>query len=337
MNLYQSEIHRTRRRVLTLIFAIMAGVGLLALTVIMWFNSSTGPTEAQLADAQEIADEMNGEYEECASDENFFEDSPDWSWALEDEYYEDYSHEEMCAEFFTTGSEWVAEDFIYTYTFHLDREGVYIIMGAVLVVGLLAMLLSASAIGAEWTSGGMANLLVWHPNRLRVWGAKLGAALTITAASLVATAIVAFGLLYLTASVRGEVGNLNAVWWEDSLEIISRTVALGLGMSVLGASLAMLGRHTAIAGGIIAGYLIIGDLLVRFASIALRIEFPERLSLYTWVEAWLLGRKELFQWTAAGREETMVITSTDAGILIGLVIAGFAVLATWAFAKRDVT
>jgi hypothetical protein len=184
----------------------------------------------------------------------------------------------------------------------------------------------------------MSNLMVWHPNRMQLWGAKLGAALAVCAAAVIALTVLGFGLLMLTAAVRGDVGDLDGPWWEETLEYLLRTGILALGMTTLGASLAMLGRHTAIAGGVIAGYLIVGDLLVRMTTLALPVPYPERLSLYTWVGAWISGRIELYDWENSGMDmnpDVMVITWGDAGLMLGAIVLLFGALATWSFQRRD--
>ncbi|MFG3340142.1 ABC transporter permease subunit [Glycomyces sp. NPDC048151] len=338
MNLFKAELRRLARRRLSLVFGIIAAAGLLVMAAVFWFTSSKGPTEEELAAAQAEADVMNEgnyEFQECLEDEEFFEQD-DYSWVEGDPYYEDMSHEEICAMALGGVN---AEDLIYTYTFVFADQGPMLLIGVAIVAGLIMMMLASSAIGAEWSSGGLANLLLWHPNRLKVWGSKLGAAAVVCAAAVLALMLLAFGLLYVIAAARGEVGDVDAGWWDENLPMFARAAVLSVGMTVLGASLAMLGRHTAISGGIIAGYLIIGDLLVRYAGMALRMPFEERLSLYTWVIAWIEGRIELQHWDdySAMAPEVMVITSTEAGMLLGGIVLGFAVLATWAFQRRDVS
>lgn len=337
MNLFKTELRRIARRRLTMVFGIIAAAGLLVLAAVFWFTSSKGPTEAELADAQAEADRMNEEnyeYDQCLDDEAYFE-TEEYSFIEGEPYYEDMSHDELCADMFGM---WTAEDLIYTYTFDFAAESPLILIGVAIIAGLIMMMLASSLIGAEWSSGGMANLLLWHPNRMKVWGAKLGAAAAVCAAAVVALMLLAFGLLYVIAAARGEVGDLDSAWWNENLEKFARAGVLSVGMTVLGASLAMLGRHTAISGGIIAGYLIIGDMLVRFAAMALEMAYPERLSLYTWVTAWIEGRIELFDWSDMGSDQPdiMVITSSEAGLLLGGIVLLFAALATWAFKRRDV-
>jgi ABC-2 type transport system permease protein len=338
VNPFKAELRRLARRRLSLVFGIIAAAGLLVLAGVFWFTSSKGPTEAELADAQAEADRMNEEnyeYEECLDDEAYLE-AEEYSWIEGDPYFEGMTHEELCANVFGM---WTAEDLIYTYTFVFADESPLILIGAVVIAGLIMMMLGSSAIGAEWSSGGLANMLLWHPNRLKVWGAKLGAVSAVCAAAVIVVLLLTFGLLYMTAAARGEIGDLNAAWWDENLPKFARAGLLSVAMTVLGASLAMLGRHTAISGGIIAGYLIVGDMLVQFASMAIQMPFPERMSLYTWVSAWIDGKIELHDWSEINQEfpDVMVITSTEAGLLLGGIVLGFAALASWAFHRRDVS
>ena len=339
MNLFKAELRRILRRRLTMAFGIVAVAGVLVLTVAMWLASSPGATEAELAEAQIEADAMNEgntDFQECIEDEEFFENNEDYSWVNGDPYYQDMPHEEVCA--MATGG-WLAEELINTYSFDFAEEGLVMMFGVVIVAGLLMMMLASSAIGAEWSSGSMSNLLLWHPNRLKVWGAKLGAALTLCAAAVIVLLVLAFGLLYMTSAVRGEPGDMNAAWWGDSIPQLTRTAVLALGMTALGASMAMLGRHTAVAGGVIAGYLIVGEMLVQLISVWLPMAYPERLSLYTWIGAWITGKTELYDWDESGTSMTpdvMVITASEAGLLLGAIVLVFGLLATWAFKRRDV-
>ncbi|GAA1670111.1 hypothetical protein GCM10009830_14980 [Glycomyces endophyticus] len=338
MNLFRSELRRIARRRLSLVFGILMLAGLVGLSVIMASISSKGPSEEALASAQAQADEwneQNPDYLECVRDEDYFDGNEYYSWVETDPEYEDMDHQEAC-EYFVGGSR--AEDFIWSYTFSFEGEAPFLLVGVLVVTGLIMMMLASSAIGAEWSSGGMSNLMVWHPNRMGLWGAKLGAALAACAAAVVAMAALGFALLLAAAALRGEVGDLDGPWWEETLTYVLRTGVLALGMTALGASLAMLGRHTAVAGGVIAGYLIIGDLIVRMVSMNLSMPFPDRLSLYTWAGAWITGRIELQDWSASGMDMTpdvMVITWGDAGVLLGGIVLLFGALATWSFHRRD--
>ena len=56
------------------------------------------------------------------------------------------------------------------------REAPDLLRAGIVIAALLAFLLSASVIGAEWGSGMFASLLTWEPRRWRVLAAKTAAA-----------------------------------------------------------------------------------------------------------------------------------------------------------------
>ncbi|WP_035696458.1 hypothetical protein [Glycomyces tenuis] len=66
------------------------------------------------------------------------------------------------------------------------------------------------------------------------------------------------------------------------------------------------------------------------------IKYPDLLSLYTWIGAWIEGRMELEYWDpVTGLPDQLVLTATHAGLVLGAIMLVFAALATWSFAKRD--
>ena len=71
------------------------------------------------------------------------------------------------------------------------------------VLALVAYIIGASFVGAEWSSGGMMNLLLRRPQRLRVLGTKLAALLVFFTALTVVFSAVWTGVFYLIAQARG--------------------------------------------------------------------------------------------------------------------------------------
>ena len=69
----------------------------------------------------------------------------EYSWIEGEPYYEEMTHEELCADMFGM---WTAEDLIWTYTFVFADESPLILIGVVIIAGLIMMMLGSSAIGA---------------------------------------------------------------------------------------------------------------------------------------------------------------------------------------------
>jgi ABC-2 type transport system permease protein len=134
-----------------------------------------------------------------------------------------------------------------------------IIEAAALTIGLLGFLLGASAIGSEWTAGTYAFLLTIEPRRFRVAVAKIGAAVVVVTVAGVSALALATGGAAIVSSLRGTAGaNVSNLF-----ELISRATALIAGLTLAGASLAMIGRRMVTALIVALAYLLGGELLVR--------------------------------------------------------------------------
>jgi ABC-2 type transport system permease protein len=252
-----------------------------------------------------------------------------------------------CEDFFGTGGfqPTVADFLPSTWVFAEDGTDLLLIFGVILA--LFGFATGASAVGAEWTSGGMTNLLLWRPRRLVVLGAKLGTLLL----SVLVTGLIllAFwiGLLCAIAVFRGSFGHLTAGVIESMALSATRSLALGLALTALGFAIASIGRSTASALGIAVGYVVVieagGMVVARLAN----IHRPERFLLSRYVAAWLYKSQQFdTQQTCLLRSGpgpqvcsggAWFIRMGSAAEVLGILIA---VLLAWAFIamrRRDVT
>ncbi len=128
---------------------------------------------------------------------------------------------------------------------------------SVFVTALALLFLSASLIGAEFSSGSLANWLSFVPERTRVFTSKLGALVLVGAVATALTSALSIGLTALLAKAAGaEVTGLAKV---DAAG--ARGVLIGIIAVVIGFSLAMLTRHTIAAAGTVLGYLFLSFVL----------------------------------------------------------------------------
>lgn len=142
--------------------------------------------------------------------------------------------------------------------FHLSSLSTQLM--AVAVVGLLlAVVVGATAVGAEWQAGTFTSLLTWEPRRQRVLAAKMTAAVAVTTlGALVVALVLGLGDL-VVAATRGTVDSHGLVRLLAGAEL---RALLGVALAVLaGMALAMLTRHTAGALGLLGGYLVLGELV----------------------------------------------------------------------------
>lgn len=139
---------------------------------------------------------------------------------------------------------------------------------SVFVTALALLFLSASVIGAEFSSGSLANWLSFVPERTKVFTSKFVALVLVGAVATAVTSALAIGLTALLTTIAGaQVTGLAKV---DATG--ARGVLLGVIAVVIGFSLAMLTRHTIAAAGTVLGYLFLSFVLtiVMFAVPALQ-------------------------------------------------------------------
>lgn len=147
--------------------------------------------------------------------------------------------------------------------FHFARSASGPVNGAIVGVGVLGVVLGASAIGAEWSAGTFAGLLTWEPRRLRVLAAKLLALAALVVA--IATVAVAVQLLvyWAIAGTRGTLAGTTSHVVRDLIGRGARGVGVVGLLSVAAASTAGILRSTAGALGAAAGYLVAFEILGR--------------------------------------------------------------------------
>jgi ABC-2 type transport system permease protein len=124
---------------------------------------------------------------------------------------------------------------------------------AIYLTGLAMFFVAASFIGAEFTTGAIANWLSFVPRRVPVFASKLISVLTFALlVSALASAFV-LGMAALLTSVHGgEVSGLQS--W---LSMAGRGVAAAGALAVVGYCMGLITRHTAAALGVLLGYLFV--------------------------------------------------------------------------------
>lgn len=137
---------------------------------------------------------------------------------------------------------------------------------AVLLSSFLALfasyLVSSSSIGAEYTSGAIANWLTFVPQRLKVFGSKLVAVVLTSAVIGAAVNFVMIGLVALLTSVYG--GALTGAG--GIAATAGRGVVLAVVAGVVGFGVALVTRHTVAALGLVLAYLVVATVLRPLAG-----------------------------------------------------------------------
>ncbi|MFI6760763.1 ABC transporter permease subunit [Micromonospora sp. NPDC050417] len=231
------------------------------------------------------------------------------------------------------------EDFL-NGVFVFERQIRGLIYFLITFLALFGFLVGASYIGADLTSGGMTNLLLWRPQRLTVLGTKLG---TLLGAVLGVSALASplfVGAFWLVAEVRGITGTLDVDFWSFLLPTIVRGWVLTLMVTAIGFTIAVLGRHTAAALGVLAAYGVLWEGGGRIVMEIVDAPRPDLWMLSTYIGAWLLGQVQLTTTAATCQEmycpPVFYAVNWPTGLLVlSLVVATFVAASFTSFRKRD--
>jgi hypothetical protein len=211
------------------------------------------------------------------------------------------------------------------------------------ILALVAFVVGASFVGAEWSTGGMMNLLLWRPRRLGVLLTKLAALLTgVTAVTLLGAAAWT-AAFWAVGSYRGSTARMTGGVWESFALTGLRGFALVVVAAVVGFALASVGRHTAFALGGVLAVAVVGQFGLGVVLTLADVRFPEAWLLPTYGLAWMNKQVKLENFEACNysamsvcQPDTFTITWQHASALlaVGLVLALGAALLS--MRRRDI-
>ena len=196
--------------------------------------------------------------------------------------------------------------------------------GTTVPIVLLAWLLGASFLGAEWHAGTMTTLLAWEPRRIRVLLMKAFAAILVAFVGAVLFQAVLGLALTPAAVLRGTTaGTKTRAWFETLLGVVLRGATLAAIAAAIGAAIATVARNTAAALGLAFGYLLIVENLLGVLR-------------HGW-RSWFFGVNAVVLVDGHRHPEVLPRSVLQAGLLLGLYGVAFLTIATSWFARRDVT
>ena len=133
-----------------------------------------------------------------------------------------------------------------------------------LLVGwaLLAVVLGAGLIGAEYKAGTIETALLWEPRRLRVLGAKYAAGALAAIGATVALSALLFVMLAPTLLLRGTTEGMDGDFWGGVTAAVGRGSLIAALAALAGMALATVTRGT--AGGIATVYVGLGGAEILF-------------------------------------------------------------------------
>lgn len=134
---------------------------------------------------------------------------------------------------------------------------------AIVLLVFGALLAAASFVGADWKTGMFGTLLTWEPRRMRVAGARLGTAALAAAAIALALECVFIAALLPAMLAHGGADGVDHAWAVGLITAMGKGAVLAALAAITGASVALIGRNTAVALGAAFCYLNVVEPAVR--------------------------------------------------------------------------
>jgi ABC-2 type transport system permease protein len=236
------ELKRLRSRRVSLVAAILvlAAVGLFQLVVA---SEVTPPSAADVTQQQQYYEQAHQDWEQNHA-------------AQEGACAAQGGSPSDCAQ-----PEPTPADFSLTATAFSDIAPAAVQLSAYVAL-LAAFLVGASFIGAEYSTGSLANWLTFVPRRLTVYGSKLVAVVLASALGGAVANFVMLGLVALLTRLNG--GALTGL--RTVADDAGRAVPIAVLAGVAGFVFALLTRHTVAALGIALGYVVVSAVLSTVAS-----------------------------------------------------------------------
>lgn len=198
-----------------------------------------------------------------------------------------------------------------------------ILKGTTAPLVIVAWLIGASAIGADWQSRTLTTLLTWEPRRTRVLLVKAAAAMAIAAAFFLVAQALLFGALLPSVLAHGTTAGADAGWARELAGVVGRGTVMVAVAAGIGFALASVGRNTAAAMGIGFAYVVVIEQVVG--------QFLE-----DWRRWLLLGNIIVFVVGQGEAEGVPGRSVLGAGLFLVAVTAGLLVGAAAVFRRRDV-
>jgi ABC-type transport system involved in multi-copper enzyme maturation permease subunit len=322
-SLLRAEMLRFRSRRFIQVLVAVAVLGWLAVLVIGLLNFGD-PTEADYAAAeatiQQLVDEQNSFREQCLTETGLDPDDP--------------SAEMTCGPVGAV-SDFRVEDFLTVGPFSFVDDAQSGALAFAAASAVLAFLIGATWIGADWSSRSIVALLFWETRRNRVLAAKV----TVLAGAAALLAVVAqvswLAMAGIWSAAAGDGQTVPQGFWADLAATAGRATLAVVLVAVLGFGLTSLVRNTGAALGIGFVYFaivesVIGGLRPHWQPWLLRSNIgglveDGGLTIYIWDQAAF----------ATGEPTVYLVGNLQAGLYLGAVTAVILAAGAWLFARRD--
>ena len=221
----------------------------------------------------------------------------------------------------------------YSYRQVLSTEAVLdgLLPSLTTLLGLVALIIGTTFVGAEWVSGSMSNLLLFEPRRGRVWLAK------VVVVAVVGTAFATLVLgLAIAGSLAAAISWSDASWgstrsWYAAYSIL-RGIIVVVAIAVVGVAITLALRSTIATVGLAFGYAMVGEAMLR----AINREAVEPWLLSSHMVAFLNGELKLYGDSFARRPEVTVLHLQTSALYLGALMLVLLVVSWLTFRRRDI-
>ncbi|GAA2899347.1 hypothetical protein Acy02nite_44830 [Actinoplanes cyaneus] len=332
MSLFRAETRRLTKRRFTK-FSV-----LIALIVLGLIAGGTAYTHAKASAETRATAE--------AQAENEWKDQVRFAEEAQQECQKDPSkYGGNCADITPPSRDQISADQFMTPQFDFREDFPAMVIAWAALLALVAFVIGASFVGAEWNSGGMMNLLLWRPQRLQVLSTKLSALLTWLFGLSLVTGAAWTGLFWLIATLRGTTEKMTSGAWQSLGLTGLRGLGLVLVAGAIGFGVASIGRHTAAALGAAIGVIVVFQFGLAIVLELARARFYEAYLLPAWIGAWMAKSYEVvdynapcdFSATEGCQQPVFTITWQMAGSLFAAVSIIIVGAAMWTIRRRDIT
>jgi ABC-2 type transport system permease protein len=308
-------------------------VGMLAavlLTAFAAWRSSKPPSEAMLAQAQQQVVMAQADWAQNGA--QYLADCQ--ANQLQARQTDPY------ADFHCDGMEPTVEKFLPPQQTFAENAADWLGQASTFVL-LLALILGATFVAAEFSTGAISTWLTFEPRRGRVFASKAVVATVVTGVAALLVSVLAVAAFWGATAVNHAVGQVTARTLIDLGNQSGRIAAAVAGAALVGAVLGFLLRHTAAVIAVVIGWFVAVDGIL--VSSLLR---APRWAVATNLEAWLRAGTRYYQQTpcvpdplghgyACGTIEKSLSMTSGALTLVALLVVVTA-LALVVFRRRDV-
>ncbi|MCO1596658.1 ABC transporter permease subunit [Micromonospora sp. RHAY321] len=338
MSLYRTELRRLAKRRFTRYMSLL-GLLVLAAVVIGVFFTNQKIGADQMAQAERQAEQSYQEQVRWSEQERAACEQAKTAGTATDGRYPD-----DCSVITPPPREQIQADWFLPSTFNFRETFDETLIPFAAILALVGFVVGASFVGAEWSTGGMMNLLLWRPKRLTVLLTKLAALLTGMLAVTLPAAVLWFAGFWAVASFRGSTEKMTAGAWQSSALTGLRGVVLVLVLTTIGFALASLGRHTAMALGGVVAVMVVGQFGLGILLSMASVRFTEAWLLPTYAAAWMQKKITLQDWNSCNanyygecKPDTLDITWQQSSVLLSVGLVVILGAALWAIRRRDIS